>query len=64
MMAEIEAWANLAIRWLHLVAGIAWIGSSFYFMWLDSHLKPPKVPAAKAWRANCGASTPADSITR
>jgi uncharacterized membrane protein len=39
-MAELEAWANLAIRWLHLVAGIAWIGSSFYFMWLDSHLKP------------------------
>jgi uncharacterized membrane protein len=39
-MAELETWANLAIRWLHLVAGIAWIGSSFYFMWLDSHLKP------------------------
>ena len=39
-MAELEAWANLALRWLHLVAGIAWIGSSFYFMWLDSHLKP------------------------
>jgi len=35
------AWANLAIRWLHLVAGIAWIGSSFYFMWLDSHMKAP-----------------------
>jgi uncharacterized membrane protein len=41
MWAEIEAWANLALRWLHLVAGIAWIGSSFYFMWLDAHLKPP-----------------------
>ncbi|WP_293453577.1 urate hydroxylase PuuD [Phenylobacterium sp.] len=40
MIANVEAWANLAIRWLHLVAGIAWIGSSFYFMWLDSHLKP------------------------
>ena len=40
MIAELETWANLAIRWLHLVAGIAWIGSSFYFMWLDSHLKP------------------------
>ena len=25
------AWADLAIRWLHLIAGIAWIGSSFYF---------------------------------
>ena len=36
-----SSWANLAIRWLHLTAGIAWIGSSFYFMWLDSHLKPP-----------------------
>ena len=35
------AWANLALRWLHLTAGIAWIGSSFYFMWLDSHLKRP-----------------------
>ncbi|MBL8770697.1 MAG: urate hydroxylase PuuD [Phenylobacterium sp.] len=40
-MAELEAWTNLAIRWLHLTAGIAWIGSSFYFMWLDSHLKKP-----------------------
>jgi uncharacterized membrane protein len=40
MWAEIEPWANLAVRWLHLTAGIAWIGSSFYFMWLDSSLKP------------------------
>lgn len=58
-MAEIEAWANLAIRWLHLVAGIAWIGSSFYFMWLDSHLKPPKVPrgegvAGELWSVHSG----------
>jgi uncharacterized membrane protein len=37
-------WAKLAVHWLHLIAGIAWIGSSFYFMWLDSHLRPP-VPA-------------------
>ena len=28
-------------RWLHLTAGIAWIGSSFYFVWLDNHLKTP-----------------------
>ena len=34
-------WLNLALRWLHLTAGIAWIGSSFYFVWLDNHLKPP-----------------------
>lgn len=34
-------WANLLLRWIHLVAGIAWIGSSFYFIWLDSHLTLP-----------------------
>ena len=32
-------WANLMIRWLHLAAGIAWIGTSFYFIWLDLSLR-------------------------
>jgi len=35
----IHEWMHLAIRWLHIIAGIAWIGSSFFFMWLDSHLE-------------------------
>jgi len=35
-------WANLLLRWLHLVAGMAWIGASFYFMGLDQSLKPAK----------------------
>lgn len=35
-------WANLLVRWLHLIAGIAWIGASFYFVMLDNSLKPPK----------------------
>jgi uncharacterized membrane protein len=34
-------WANLLLRWLHVVAAIAWIGSSFYFVFLDSSLTPP-----------------------
>ena len=38
-------WLSLFGRWLHLVAGIAWIGSSFYFIWLDDHLLPPADPA-------------------
>jgi uncharacterized membrane protein len=38
-------WANLLVRWLHLIAGIAWIGSSFYFVWLDNHLTAPVRPA-------------------
>jgi uncharacterized membrane protein len=36
-------WLNLLARWAHLVFGIAWIGASFYFVWLDNSLeKPPK----------------------
>jgi uncharacterized membrane protein len=41
MGVDLGEWLNLAIRWLHLTAGIAWIGSSFYFVWLDNHLKAP-----------------------
>jgi uncharacterized membrane protein len=37
-------WANLLLRWLHLITGIAWIGASFYFVMLDNSLKPPKKP--------------------
>ncbi len=34
-------WANLLLRWLHVITAIAWIGSSFYFVFLDSSLTPP-----------------------
>ena len=34
-------WANLLFRWLHVIAAIAWIGISFYFIALDNHLAPP-----------------------
>lgn len=34
-------WLNLALRWLHVIVGIAWIGESFYFVALDNSLKPP-----------------------
>jgi len=34
-------WANMLIRWLHVITGIAWIGASFYFVWLDNSLRPP-----------------------
>ena len=37
--AHLMEWVNLALRWTHIIAGIAWIGSSFFFMWLDSHLE-------------------------
>jgi uncharacterized membrane protein len=37
-------WGNLVFRWLHVIAGMAWIGASFYFIALDNHLEPPKDP--------------------
>ncbi|MFN3861478.1 MAG: urate hydroxylase PuuD [Roseateles sp.] len=41
-------WANLLLRWLHVITVIAWIGASFYFVWLDNHLVPPSAPDLKA----------------
>lgn len=35
-------WANLLLRWVHLITGIAWIGASFYFVMLDTSLKTPQ----------------------
>nr|WP_274611209.1 urate hydroxylase PuuD [Pseudomonas lalucatii] len=31
-------WLNLGIRWIHMITGIAWIGASFYFVWLENNL--------------------------
>jgi uncharacterized membrane protein len=38
-----EDWLDLGLRWLHVVAGIVWIGTSFYFVALDNHLGRPRV---------------------
>jgi uncharacterized membrane protein len=56
MQVDWPEWLNLAFRWLHLVAGIAWIGSSFYFVWLDNHLKAPAAGEAsgEVWSVHGG----------
>jgi uncharacterized membrane protein len=40
--AYLSEWANLLVRWIHLITGIAWIGTSFYFIGLDNQLEPPR----------------------
>jgi uncharacterized membrane protein len=51
-------WLSLVFRWLHVVAGIAWIGSSFYFIHLDLSLKPrpglPEGVKGEAWQVHGG----------
>ena len=44
MEAYVLEWLNVLGRWFHMIAGIAWIGASFYFIWLDSHLRTPRYP--------------------
>ena len=42
MEAYLVDWLNLLARWIHFITGVAWIGASFYFIWLDNHLETPK----------------------
>ena len=44
MDAYLLDWANLLLRWAHVIVVIAWIGSSFYFVFLDNSLTPPEDP--------------------
>jgi len=43
--AYVTDWLDLLLRWLHAIAAIAWIGTSFYFVLLDQSLRPPAGPA-------------------
>jgi uncharacterized membrane protein len=49
-------WLNLAVRWTHVIVGIAWIGASLYFIWLDNHLEPSTDPklAGELWAVHGG----------
>jgi len=40
-------WGNLLLRWVHVIVAIAWIGASFYFVFLDNNLVPPESAEAK-----------------
>lgn len=41
MATYLLEWASLFFRWFHVIAGVAWIGASFYFIWLDNSLETP-----------------------
>jgi uncharacterized membrane protein len=58
MDAIMMEWGALLIRWVHIITGIAWIGSSFYFMHLDATLRAiPEIPTGKGgetWEVHGG----------
>lgn len=39
MEAWLQQWLSLLLRWAHFITGVAWIGASFYFNWLENHLQ-------------------------
>ena len=40
MEVQIADWLSLIVRWLHIIFGAAWIGTSFYFNWLNNQVRP------------------------
>jgi uncharacterized membrane protein len=55
--AYLREWLDLLLRWLHVVAGIVWIGTSFYFVALDNHLRRPRTDgdvAGESWEIHGG----------
>src|SRR3954463_302147 len=53
MDAHYLEFLSMLVRWLHIIAGVAWIGSSFYFIWLDNSLDAPE-PGSDAAQKGVG----------
>ena len=58
MEAYLYEWGSLLLRWLHMITGICWIGSSFYFMHIDASIRQsPDIPQGKGgdtWEVHGG----------
>jgi uncharacterized membrane protein len=55
---HLQEWLDIGFRWLHVIAGITWVGTSFYFNWLNNRVRPPATPepgvAAELWSVHGG----------
>ncbi|HEY8431419.1 MAG TPA: urate hydroxylase PuuD [Sandaracinaceae bacterium] len=60
MDVPVAEWLSLILRWLHVIFGAAWIGTSFYFNWLNNHVRPvedgpaPQGVAGELWQVHGG----------
>jgi uncharacterized membrane protein len=55
----VAEWVGLLVRWFHFMMGVAWIGASFYFVWLNNAVRPPREQrpgvAGEVWSVHGGA---------
>ena len=57
MESYLQDWLSLLLRWAHFITGVAWIGASFYFNWLENHLQRQNVKdplAGDLWAVHGG----------
>src|SRR2546427_9897367 len=60
MSSSIREWLNLSVRWIHVFAGIMWVGQTYYFTWLDGQFTKlekqsgSNAAASKVWMVHSG----------
>src|SRR5467141_2080003 len=60
MSSSIREWLNLSVRWIHVFAGIMWVGQTYYFTWLDGQFTKleknthSNAPSSKVWMVHSG----------
>ena len=60
MSSAIREWLNLGVRWIHVFAGIMWVGQTYYFTWLDGQFGKLEnkgdlnAAASKVWMVHSG----------
>jgi uncharacterized membrane protein len=60
MSSVIREWLNLSVRWIHVFAGIMWVGQTYYFTWLDGQFAKLEKKAdsnaagSKVWMVHSG----------
>ena len=55
---ELNLWLNLILRWTHIFAAIMWVGTTYYFTWLDARLHEEEAKGgndkAQVWMVHSG----------
>jgi uncharacterized membrane protein len=51
---SLSEWLNLVFRWVHVFAGIMWVGTTYYFTWLDGQLRAAEKSGSQVWMVHSG----------